>query len=300
MEAALADGAAGGGAAAPAAPATPAAAAPAAPASPVAVPGVGADPGSALGAIPAAGAPAAPGPLDFLQEKFHVKTADGKLDEAASFRKQAEAYAPLVKRLGTDELPPALPTEYKITPPEGTPAEAFNEWLADPETVKDIGEIHKLGLTNSQTQGVIAMHIRAMQQVGIGAKALTVQEVDAQLGKVWTTPAELAANKTAAMRGVTDMAVRLGVPVAELQASGLLVNPYFIREMAKRASELGEDQSPAGAGLPTADLDSLLKSEAYMNPNHPQHLATKQKVQEHYNAQPGATGKARGPVRISL
>src|SRR5438128_8654610 len=101
LEAAAADGGASGAPAGAPPVAAPAAVTPPAGASgtPQPASGLGA------GATPDAAAPPAGAatPLDWVQAKYIVKDAAGNVDEAASIRKQAEAYGPLVSRMGTDE-----------------------------------------------------------------------------------------------------------------------------------------------------------------------------------------------------
>jgi hypothetical protein len=284
---------AGGGppAAAPAPPgAPPPAAAPQAAAAP---------PSSALASVPAAGA-AAPTGLEFLAEKFHVKGADGKLDEAASLRKQAEAYAPLVKRLGTDELPPATPAEYKIAAPKELDQAAFDGFLKDPATVTALEGMHKLGLTNTQASAVMSMYLESAQMLAAGGPALSAEDTITELRKEWKTETDLTKNMGAARHAATTLGAKVGLDFAAIEAAGLANNPAFIRMMAAMAPELGEDRAPTGAALPATDLDSLVKSKAYMDPTDPNHAAVKAKVTAHFASLPGGANKPKGPVSIQL
>lgn len=257
--------------------------------------------GSALGAAPAGGAAAAPGPLDFLQAKYHVKSADGKLDEAASIRKQAEAYAPLVKRLGTDELPPAAPTDYKITAPKDSKPEEFDAFLKDPVTVAALDKFHKAGMTNSQVDMAMGAYLEAAKQLAAGAAALTTDQVTTDLRKDWKTDQDFTKNVCAARHVATVLGQRVGMDFAAIEASGLGNNAAFIRMMASLAPEFAEDRSAAaGSVLPATDLEALTKSKAYMDPNHPDHASTKARVAAHFAAIPGAAQKPKGPVTIQL
>lgn len=295
---------AGGGAAAAAAPAA-GAAAPAAAVAAAAAPAAGAAAAaastSALASAPAAGAAAAaPAGLEFLQEKFHVKDAAGKLDEAASLRKQAEAYAPLVKRLGTDEMPPATAAEYKITAPKDLDQAAFDEFVKDPATVAALEGMHQLGLTNKQTDAVMQMYLQSAATMAAGGQALSAEDCITELRKEWKTEGDLTKNIGAARHAATQLGARVGVDFAAIEASGLASNPLFIRMAAALAPEFGEDTAPAGAALPATDLDSLVKSPAYMNPNDPNHAAVKARVTAHFAAQAGAGNKPKGPISIQL
>lgn len=285
----------GGAAAAPPAPVAPApgAAAPA-PGAAAAAP-----PSSALASAPAPSA-AAPTGLEFLQEKFHVKGADGKLDEAASIRKQAESYAELEKVRPQGEAPPATPAEYKLTMPKDLDQTSFDEFVKDPATVAALEGMHKVGLNNKQVDLVMGMYLASAAQMAQGGQTLSAQDTIAELGKTWKTEADLAKNIGAARHAATALGTRIGVDFAAIEASGLANNPTFIRMMSALAPELGEDRAPAGAALAATDLDSLVKSKAYMDPNDPNHKAVKEKVAQHFASQPGSANKPRGPVQISL
>lgn len=263
---------------------------------PVVTPPAATPPSSALGsATPPAAAPAG---LEFLAEKFHVKDADGKLDEAASLRKQAEAYAPLVKRLGTDELPPATAAEYKLTAPKALEPQAFDEFMKDPATVTALEGMHKIGLTNKQVDLVMNMYLQSAAAMAQGGQVLSAQDTITELGKTWKDEAELTKNIGAARHAATTLGTRIGVDFAAIEASGLANNPVFIRMMSALAPELGEDRAPSGAALPASDLDSLVKSKAYMDPNDPNHAAVKAKVAAHFASLPGGANKPKGPVSI--
>lgn len=259
-------------------------------------PAVVTPPTSALAPPPAA----APTGLEFLQEKFHVKTADGKLDEAASMRKQAEGYAELEKVRPTGEKPPATAAEYKITAPKEIEQPAFDEFLKDQATVSALDGMHKLGMNNAQVDAVMQMYLASAQALAAGSPALNAENTITELRKEWKTEAEFTKNIGAARHAATELGRRVGMDFAAIEAAGLANNPAFIRMAAALAPELGEDTAPAGAALVESDLDSLVKSKAYMDPNDPNHAAVKAKVQQHFASQPGAANKPRGPVTVQI
>lgn len=256
---------------------------------------------SALSSVPAADAAAgaAATGLEFLAEKFHVKDAAGKIDEAASLRKQAEAYAPLAKRMGTDELPPATAAEYKIATPEGIEKEAFDGFLKDPATVTALDKMHKLGYNNTQANAAMAMYLESAQALAAGGPALTAADTITELRKEWKTEAELTKNMGAARQAATALGTKIGMTFEQVEAA-MGNNPVVIRMLAALAPELGEDGAPAGSTLPATDLDSLVKSKAYMDPTDPNHAAVKAKVNAHFAALPGGANKPKGPVSIQL
>lgn len=265
-------------------------------------PAGGAAAASALSSAPAAAIAAGgiPDPLAWLQPKFQVKDAAGKVDEAASARKQAEAYGPLVKRLGTDELPPAAATDYKITAPKDVEAAAFEAFTKDPATVAALDKFHKAGLTNSQVDMAMGMYLEAAKQLAAGAPALTAEQTVAELGKEWKTEADLTKNIGAARHVATVLGQRVGMDFAAIETSGLANNAAFIRIMASLAPEFAEDRPPGGTTLPITDLESLTKSPAYMDAKHPDHASVKARVDAHFAALPGGNQKPKGPFTINL
>ena len=58
--------------------------------------------------------PADPGDDSWLPEKHRVLDAEGKLDEAASARKLADAYRHLEGKLGSGDVPPKSAEEYTL------------------------------------------------------------------------------------------------------------------------------------------------------------------------------------------
>lgn len=279
----------GAPAAAPPAPAAPPAAAP---------PAAAAPPTSALAGAPPAAA-AAPTGLEFIAAKFHVKTADGKLDEAASIRKQAEGYVELEKVRPQGEAPPATAAEYKLTAPKDLEPQAFEEFMKDPATVTALEGMHKIGLNNKQVDLVMNMYLASAAAMAQGGQVLSTEDCIGELRKEWKTDADLTKNLGAARHAATVLGARVGMDFDALEKAGLTNNPAFIRMAAAIAPELGEDRAPAGAALAATDLDSLVKSKAYMDPNDPNHAAVKAKVAQHFASLPGGANKPRGPVTIS-
>lgn len=251
-----------------------------------------------MGGAPPPGAAPLTG-LEFLQEKFHVKTADGKLDEAASIRKQAESYAALEKVRPQGEAPPATAAEYKLTAPQDLEPQAFDEFMKDPATVTALEGMHKIGLNNKQVDLVMGMYLASAAAMAQGGQVLSTEDCIGELRKEWKTEGDLTKNLGAARHAATTLGTRIGVDFAAIEAAGLTNNPLFIRMAAALAPELGEDRAPAGAALPATDLDSLVKSKAYMDPNDPNHKAVKEKVTAHFASQPGSANKPRGPVTIT-
>ena len=130
-----------------------------------------------------------------------------------------------------------------------------------------------------------------------GVKQLNEQEATTKLRETWKTDAEFS-------EGV-QRAFKAGQAYAGEDFEGILSDygndPRIVRLLANVGKELGEDTSaPAGAQAAfTADLETLTKSKAYFDANHPEHLATKQKVEQLMQRQHGTGPKRNGPIVIT-
>lgn len=278
-------------------PATPPPAAPTDPAAPASPPAASADPGSPPAAANAGGEPAAaPGEsllapaandADWLPEKFRVNGEDGKLDEAASARKLAESYKALEAHKGPLPQVPAKPEDYKLEAPkgpDGKPVEGldFEAFTADPLFQGFIADAHAQGMTNEQLQFVTDKYLQLAPDLFAANAAMSAQDAKAELGKLWTDEASMGKNLgavTRAINGFGNEAEDMPGSKARLFAK-YGTDPDFIAFAAKVAGEMAEDRLPS-AGLPhSSDLEMLQKSEAYWNPQHPEHKATVARVNE--------------------
>lgn len=279
------DGGTGGGAPAPAAP-SPAPAAPSpAPAAP-APESLLQKPGSATPA-PAPGEPPAPAPADelaWLPEKYRVLGADGKLDMAASSKKLGEGYGALAKRLGTSDAPPTAAADYKFAPPEALKDVKLDDTLSD----KFRERAHKLGLSQSQYQGVVEAHLEMVPEVLDATLKLSAQEARTELSKVWQSTAEYEKQLSNAQRAIEaapegireDLWTRFGR------------DPAFIQFAARMGSEMREDKPRVDAGgspNPGGEVEALMKSEAFRNPKHADHARVSAQVQQHFQRVHGAS-----------
>lgn len=259
MDAAAEGGDPGGGAPAPAAASADPAPAPAP---------AGGDPASLL----AGGAAAAPN--DFIPEKLRVMKEDGSLDMDASTRKMAEAYGALEKRIGGGDIPPKSADEYAVTVPDAL-KDAF-----DPKTDEGFkafaGEMHELGLTQKQLDGVMKHYFDLAPKLVAGATVLDATAAKTQLEQVWASQGGFDHQVRNAYQGASVLAQKAGLSIDEIMApTGLGNNVQFLRLMAAIAPEFAEDNSPGGTSMGGATneekITELMMSEAYKNPKHPEH-----------------------------
>lgn len=238
-------------------------------------------PASAPGASPApAPAPAADGLPEWLPEKYRVMGADGKLDMAASSQKLAEGYKHAEKRLGSGDIPPAKPEDYAVTVPE----ELKDLALDDAATNAFRADAHKAGLTQAQFDLVMSKYYSMVPGLLNSAAKVGADEARTALQAVWTAPADYQAN-------MADMQLAIHKAPAELQsklAEKFGTDPDFIQFAAHMGKAWKEDRPAQSAATQQGgDAQTLMASEAYRNPKHPQHAAVSAQVSAAFARQYG-------------
>ena len=284
------------GQAAPAGESTPAAAAAAAPS----------DGGSLLSGVtpPASATPAQGDPAvtpsaaaegDWLPEKFRVTGEDGKIDEAASARKLAESYRQLEAHKGPMPQAPATPDAYKIEGIKGPDGQALPpnvvaDFIADPLFKGFATEAHKHGMTDAQLSFVVERYMNMAPQLLEADMKLSLDDARAELQTVWKDDATMQRNLEGVVRAINGF----GAEAEDVPGSRARLmekygrDPDFIAFAAAVAGEMKEDKLPAQVSVATAaDVESLQKSEAYWNPNHPDHTSVKKQVDSFYTSKYG-------------
>jgi hypothetical protein len=265
-----APGAAGGGA-----PPAPGGEPPAAPAAPAA------DPTSIL----AAGKPPEPAPNEWIPEKFRVLNGEA-LDVEASAKKLAESYAGLEKRVGSGDVPPKTSDEYAVTVPE-----QFKEVWAEDDRFKAFRTAaHAEGFTQKQFDFAVGKYFEMVPDLVGGAAELDQTAAVEELRKTWKTDAEYSANVKDAYKAFAQFAD----PQDLAKMNEIGNNPVVLRMLAKIGKELGEGPGiPNDAGSTAADdIQTVLRSDAYLNAKHPDHKATSAKVQAYYAKKHGTAAAA--------
>ena len=249
--------------------------APVAPADPVAQPSLLA---SAQGEAPAAS-------NDWLPEKFRVSNGEA-LDVEASARKLAESYAGLEKRVGSGDVPPKSADEYAVTVPD-----ALKEaWQEDDRFKAFKTDALGAGLTQKQFDFVVGKYFNVMPELVQGAAQLDANKAAEELRKTWATDSEFKANVGDALKAFEKFAD----PEDRARIDEIGNNPVVLRMLAKIGKELGEGPGiPNDAGSTAADdIQSVLRSDAYLNAKHPDHKATSAKVQAYYAKKHGTAAAA--------
>ena len=247
--------------------------------------GTAAPAGSAL----AAGAGTAP-TTDFIPEKYRVTKDDGTVDIDASARKLAEAHGSLEKRLGTGDAPPKTSAEYQVAVPEAL-KEAFPDLNADKGFTDFRDQMHGLGLTQKQFDGVMAKYFEVVPSLVAGGAQVNTEEVTATLKQAWPTEKAFKDNVALSYRAADAIAKAAGLSYDDVEKAGLGNNATFIKLMAAIGPEFGEATQVNGESSSSmsneAQIKDLMMSEANTNPKHPQHAATRAKITAFYDRKYG-------------
>lgn len=295
MDAAV-DAGTGGGAPAAADPAAPSGGAPATPGAGGAAPAGGAEPSLLQqGAAGSPGSPAAAGGGEWLQEQFKVMGPDGKVDEAASARKQAEAYAPLLQRMRDGGAPPKTADEYQLEVPETL------KGVYDPAKDTMLNDFRaralEAGLTQKQFQAMAGGYIERIPQIVEGLFEAKRADGEVALRQEWKSDEQFTAglrNAATAVRGFDPKAIGEDGTIDNPQLQSLMNNPFFLRFAAHFGAQMQEDTSPGTqstlpAGSPYRGMtrEQLEQNEAYLNARHPDHKLVSRMVQEAYHRETG-------------
>lgn len=237
--------------------------------------------GSAL----ASGAPAATGDADqfaHIPEKYRVSGDDGQVDLGASSRRLAEAHASLESRLGSGDIRPKAVEEYSINVPEAL-KDAFDP-AQDEGMQAFLKDAHAAGLTQKQLDLVMGRYFDLAPKLVEGAAVADMTTAQQALSEAWGSPEATQQNLQHAYAATATLAERAGIELDGIMTGPLGNNPEFIRLMAALGPEMQEDrgQSAAELGAAQGDVQSLMASEAYSNPKHPDHGKTHAAVRRHY------------------
>jgi hypothetical protein len=166
-----------------------------------------------------------------------------------------------------------------------------------PEELKDLAldeeatnafraDAHKAGLTQAQFDLVMGKYYAMVPGLLNSAAKVGAEEARTQLQAVWAAPAEYQANMAASQLAVHKAPIELQSKLAEKFGT----DPDFIQFAAHMGKAFKEDR-PAQSAATTqgGDAQTLMASEAYRNPRHPQHAVVSAQVNAAFQRQYGNT-----------
>lgn len=209
-----------------------------------------------------------------IPEKFKVTAEDGSVDYKATVAKMNESYSYLEKKVGTGEVAPKSVDEYKLEREDFD----FEEFKADESNKEFLSEAHKHGITNKQLDFLLSEYDkRAVDLVSNSSQIdtdTTVQTLQSDWGDKYEANI-FNAVKAARACGITDE-----------QINNPLIgnNIAFIKMASYFGSQMTEDK-PVSNGTPVnVDIQSLMRSEAFFNPKHPDHKSVKAQIDSYYDS----------------
>lgn len=209
-----------------------------------------------------------------IPEKFKVTAEDGSVDYKATVAKMNESYSYLEKKVGTGEVAPKSVDEYKLERADFD----FEEFKADESNKEFLTEAHKHGITNKQLDFLISEYDkRAVNLVSNSSQIdtdTTVQTLQSDWGDKYEANI-FNAVKAARACGITD---------EQINDPMIGNNVAFIKMAAYFGSQMTEDK-PVSNGTPVnVDIQSLMRSEAFFNPKHPDHKSVKAQIDSYYDS----------------
>ena len=209
-----------------------------------------------------------------IPDKFKVTAEDGSVDYKATVAKMNESYSYLEKKVGTGEVAPKSVDEYKLEREDFD----FEEFKADESNKEFLTEAHKHGITNKQLDFLISEYDKRAVNLLSNSSQIDTDTTVQTLQSDWGDKYEaniFNAVKAARACGITDE-----------QINNPLIgnNVAFIKMAAYFGSQMTEDK-PVSNGTPVnVDIQSLMRSEAFFNPKHPDHKSVKAQIDSYYDS----------------
>ncbi|EXB83023.1 hypothetical protein [Acinetobacter sp. 272263] len=209
-----------------------------------------------------------------IPDKFKVTAEDGSVDYKATVAKMNESYSYLEKKVGTGEVAPKSADEYKIEREDFN----FDDFKADESNKAFLEEAHKHGITNKQLDFLLNEYDkRAVDLVSNNSQFdtdSTVQTLQSEWGK------EYESNIFSAIRAAKSA----GLTEDQINDPSIGNNVAVIKALAYFGSQIAEDK-PINNGTPVnVDIQSLMRSEAFFDPKHPDHKSVKAQIDSYYNS----------------
>lgn len=209
-----------------------------------------------------------------VPDKFKVTTEDGSVDYKATVAKLTESYSYLEKKVGTGDVAPKSVDEYKIEREDFD----FETFKADESNKAFLSEAQKQGITNKQLDFLIQEYDkRAVDLVSTSSQFDTDQTVQS-LQQEWGSNYEsniFSAIKAAKSAGLTE---------EQINDPTIGNNVAIIKALSYFGSQMTEDKPVTSGTAVQTDVQSLMRSEAFFNPKHPDHKSVKAQVDAYYDS----------------
>lgn len=171
---------------------------------------------------------------------------------------------------------PSEPQEYSVNI-EGFDFDGFK---AIPENAELLGRAKEAGLSNDQVNFMLKEYNDIAHKLVADNGSLNIEEAVGQLKEVWGDNYDTSiANAAKALKaaGFTD---------ADLASPEVGNNVALAKLAAHYGAQMKEDALPIGTAPSTVsqvdEIRKMMVSDAYRNPNNPDHASTRDRVSEFY------------------
>lgn len=209
-----------------------------------------------------------------IPDKFKVTAEDGSVDYKATVAKMNESYSYLEKKIGTGEVAPKSVDEYKIEREDFD----FEEFKKDESNNSFLKSAHAQGITNKQLDFLLSEYDKRAADLVSTSSQIDTDTAVQTLQQEWGDKFEaniFNAVKAARACGITDE--QINDPLIGNNVAFIKMASYF-------GSQMTEDK-PVSNGTPVnVDISSLMRSEAFFNPKHPDHKSVKAQIDSYYDS----------------
>ena len=209
-----------------------------------------------------------------IPDKFKVVSEDGSVDYKATVAKLSDSYSYLEKKVGTGEVAPKSVDEYKIER-EGF---SFEDFKADESNQQFLSEAHKHEITNKQLDFLLSEYDkRAVDLVSNNSQFdtdTTIQSLQSEWGSNYESNI-FSAIRAAKSAGLTE---------EQINNPSIGNNVDVIKVLSYFGSQIAEDKPINNGTAVNTDITSLMRSEAFFDPKHPDHKSVKAQIDSYYNS----------------
>lgn len=208
-----------------------------------------------------------------VPEKFKVTAEDGSVDYKATLSKMNESYTGLEKRIGSGDLPPKDVAGYKVD----RDGFDFEQFKSDESNQAFLAKAHEHGITNKQLDFLLSEYDSRVVDLVSTSSQLDTDTVVNSLKTEW------GENYDQNMRNAFKGATTAGLTIHEFNDPLIGNNKALIKLAAYYGSQLNEDNPIHQAQIPIADdIETLMRSEAFLNIKHPEHKAVTARINAAY------------------
>lgn len=160
----------------------------------------------------------------------------------------------------------------------------FNEFKDIEENKAFLDEAHKAGLSNEQLGFVLGKYNEIIPQLMEANAYLDNESCIQTMTEAWGNDTQV---NFGFAKAAADNAIANGILTAEeVNSPEFGNNPLVLKMAAYFGQQLGEDTPPKNTHQSgSADIQSLMSSEAYLNDKHPDHKRVFNQVQNWYQKQ---------------